>query len=570
MFRTLPTDALDFMNWPWAQIEPYYQELAGRPIGTASVAAWLADWTRLAELVYESYQRLYVMITVDTTDQDAERRYNEFLDGVHPQAQAADQNLKEKLLASGLEPAGFERPLKNLRTEAEIFSPANLPLRSQELKLSAEYNRIIGAQTILWEGEETTLSQLAPVYQEQDRARRERAWRLSAGRQLADRQAINEVWTQLIQIRCKIAENAGLPDYRLYRWKQLLRLDYTPADCLQFHQSIEQVAVPAAQRLYEKRHQHLGVERLRPWDLEVNPFGQPPLRPFTHIDQLKKGVSSIFHRVDAQLGEYFDRMQSAGLLDLENRKGKAPGGYCTEFLAAGQPFIFMNSVGLHDDVQTLIHEGGHAFHVYEVVKLPYIQQRQVGMEFGEVASMGMELLASPYLAADQGGFYSAQDAARARVEHLTGAVLFWPYMAVVDAFQHWVYENPQAASDPQNCDARWAELWGRFMIGVDWDGLEDEMATGWQRKLHIHTDPFYYVEYGLAQLGAFQVWRNALQDQAGAVAAYRKALSLGGTVSIFDLYAAAGAKFAFDAGTLQDAIDLAEKTIAQLEDEYVS
>jgi len=190
------------------------------------------------------------------------------------------------------------------------------------------------------------------------------------------------------------------------------------------------------------------------------------------------------------------------------------------------------------------------------------------MECGEVASMGMELLASPYLAVDQGGFYSHQDAARARVEHLTGAVLFWPYMAVVDAFQHWVYENPQAASDPQNCDSRWAELWGRFMIGVDWDGMEDEMITGWQRKLHIHTDPFYYVEYGLAQLGAFQVWRNALQDQAGAVEAYRKALSLGGTVSVFDLYAAAGAKFAFDVETLGEAVNLIEDTIRQLEIEY--
>ncbi len=569
MFNLLPSDALDFMNWPWERIEPYYQELASASLDSSNVAAWLADWTRLAELIYESYQRLYVMITVDTTDQDAERRYNKFLDGVYPQAQAADQDLKEKLLDSGLEPAGFERPLQNLRAEAEIFSPANLSLRSQELKLSADYNRIIGAQSIQWDGQETTLAQLLPVYQEQDRARRERAWRLAAGRQLADRQAINELWAELVQVRCQMAENAGLPDYRAYRWKQLLRLDYTPQDCLRFHQSIEQVAVPAAQRLYEKRRQRLGVEKLRPWDLEVDPFGQPPLRPFTRIAELENGVSTIFHQVDAQLGEYFDRMRGAGLLDLENRKGKAPGGYCTEFIAAGRPFIFMNAVGLHDDVQTLIHEGGHAFHVYEVVKLPYIQQRQVGMEFGEVASMGMELLASPYLTSDQGGFYSPQDAARARLEHLTGAVLFWPYMAVVDAFQHWAYENSRAASDPQNCDARWAELWGRFMLGVDWDGLEDEMVTGWQRKLHIHTDPFYYVEYGLAQLGAFQVWRNALQDQAAAVAAYRKALALGGTVSISNLYAAAGAKFAFDADTLQQAIDLAEKTIDELEDKYV-
>jgi oligoendopeptidase F len=372
-----------------------------------------------------------------------------------------------------------------------------------------------------------------------------------------------------MQLRCQLAENAGQPDYRSYRWKQLLRLDYTPQDCVRFHQAIEQIAVPAALRLYQKRQQRLGVDRLRPWDLDVNPFGQPPLRPFTEITQLEDGVTRIFHRVDPQLGEYFAQMRRAGLLDLDNRKGKAPGGYCTEFIAVNQPFIFMNSVGLHEDVQTLLHEGGHAFHVYETAPL-CIQQRQVGMEFAEVASMGMELLSAPYLIREQGGFYSPQDAARARVEHLSGAILFWPYMAVVDAFQHWAYENPQAASHPQNCDARWAELWARFMIGVDWGGLEDELVTGWQRKLHIHTDPFYYVEYGLAQLGAMQVWRNALQDQARAVAAYRRALALGSTASVPELYAAAGAKFAFDADALKAVIDLAEQTIDDLEAEYVS
>jgi oligoendopeptidase F len=258
-------------------------------------------------------------------------------------------------------------------------------------------------------------------------------------------------------------------------------------------------------------------------------------------------------------------MRNEDLLDLENRKNKAPGGYTTHFDVTRRPFVFMNAVGIHDDVQTLLHEGGHAFHYFEASPLRYIQQAHVPMEFAEVASMSMELLASPYLAKDSGGFYSSADARRARVEHLEGNILFWPYMAVVDAFQHWVYENPQDAADPAACDAAWGREWKRFMCVVEWDGLEDEMVTGWQRKLHIFQVPFYYVEYGLAQLGAVQVWRNALQDQNGAVASYRKALSLGGTVTLPQMYQTAGARLAFDAGTLGEAVALMEAKIAELE-----
>ena len=273
----------------------------------------------------------------------------------------------------------------------------------------------------------------------------------------------------------------------------------------------------------------------------------------------------MFHRVDSRFGEYYDTMARESLLDLDNRKNKAPGGYCTSFPMSRRPFIFANAVGLPDDLQTMLHESGHAFHNFERYALPYTQQRQVGLEFAEVASMSMELLAAPYLAAKDGGVYSEADAARAHIEHLEKNILFWPYMAVVDAFQHWVYENPADAADPSKCDAQWAAQWNRFMSGVDWSGLEEEMKTGWQRKLHIHQVPFYYVEYGLAQLGAVQIWANALSDQAGAVASYRRALALGGTVLLPQLFAAAGAKFAFDAATLRKYVDLMERTIEKLE-----
>lgn len=570
---SLPQNPEELMRWAWPQIEPHYQALAARDLTPANVHPWLADWSRLSEHISEMKHRLSVATTVSTADADAERRYKTYLDEVYPAAQAAEQKLKEKLLASGLKPEGLETALRNMRAEAALFREANLPLLAEELKLKTEYDKIVGAQTVTWEGQETTLSQLHAVYQHPDRAVRERAWRLASERQLADREAINALWQKFLRLRRQIAANAGFgDDYRAYRWQQQLRFDYTPADCVSFHRAIEEVAVPAARRIYERRRQRLGVETLRPWDLvdgwysrPADPPGHPPLRPFQNVAELETTTSIIFHRVDPQLGAHFDAMRREGLLDLENRKHKAPGAYCETFESVRRPFIFMNAVGLHDDVQTLLHESGHAFHVFEFSPLPYIQQLQVGLEFAEVASMGMELLASPYLAGAHGGFYAEADSARARIEHLERSILFWPFMAVVDAFQHWVYENPDAALDPANCDAQWGQLWDRFMTGVDWGGLEQANRTGWHRKLHIHEEPLYYVEYGLAQLGAVQVWRNALRDQTGAVAAYRRALALGGTVPLPQLYAAAGAKFAFDADTLRAAVNLMEDTISKLD-----
>jgi oligoendopeptidase F len=557
----------EFSHWSWSQIEPYTLELNQREINAADLTDWLADWSQLSGLVYETYQRLYVAITVDTTDQSAQRRYNAFLDEVFARYEAAEQKLKEKLLASGLVIEGFELPLRNLRAEAAIFAEENLPWLAKELKLKCEYDRITGGQTVDWQGQETTLLQLQSAYRQPDRGQRELAWRLAADRQLADRQAINELWVELMDVRGRLARNAGLSDYRAYRWTQLLRFDYSPEQCAQFHRAIKEVAVPATRYLHEKRRQKLCVSALRPWDLYINLDGQAPLHPFDQVSELEEGVARIFRQLDPDLGGYFEIMRREGLLDLDNRKGKAPGGYCTDYPVSGRPFIFMNAVSLQEDVQTLIHEGGHAFHVFECNRLPYFQQKRIGLEFMEVASTAMELLVAPYLVQSQGGFYSPAEAARARIEFLDSAICFWPYMAVVDAFQHWVYQNHQAASDPVNCDAKWAELWGVYMADEDWEGLEAELVTGWQRKLHIIQDPFYYVEYGLAQLGAFQIWQNSLEDQRAAVAAYRKALAQGGTVSLPEVYRLAGAKLAFDEQTLREAIELGIATIERLERE---
>jgi oligoendopeptidase F len=573
MFDTLPTTATKFANWSWEEIAPYYEDLAQRPLTAATVDQWLRDWSHLGKLMAEAMSRLSIANTIDTRDEAVEQQYRDYLNNVFLAAQPSEQILKQKLLASGLVPDGMAVPLHKMLAEAELFREENLPLVAQERELTLVYNKTIGAQTIEWEGEERTLTQLTPFFHTPDRDVRETIWQRRSERQLADRDTLNKVWTKLLDNRLQQATNAGFGDvagnvdYRAYRWQFLKRFDYTPADCETFHQAIEEVIVPAATRIYQQLAADLGVDRLRPWDLDADtyPLQFPALKPFDDVAELEERSAAVFHRVDPVLGDYFETMRRENLLHLPNSKGKSPGAYCTAYPHVKRPFIFMNAVGTGSDVKTLLHEAGHAFHVFEASRLPYAHQMRTGSEFAEVASMAMELLASPYLKAEDGGFYTeTADYARHRLAHLQKIVTFWPYMAVVDAFQHWVYTHPQAARDAANCDAAWFDLWDRFIPAIDWSGLQAAKETGWQRKLHIFRYPFYYVEYGLAQLGAVQVWHNARHDQAGAVAQYRSALALGGTEPLPQLYEAAGARFAFDTNTVNQAVTLIEQVMAEL------
>lgn len=566
MFDNLPNDANVALEWSFDRFQPYLDVLLERDLTADTVDGWMTDWSAIGKLMSEVAIRLQVATTQYTEDEAIEARFNAFMENVYPQAMTYTDKLNRKLLDSGLQPANFEVPLRNMRAEAELFREENLALETQKSKLDLEFDKLIGAQTVEWNGEERTLRQMLPVLLEQNRDLREKAWRLMADRQLQDRSALNDLWARYMDIRGKIADNADMADYRAYQWKAMHRFDYSPKDAETFQNAIEEVVVPAARRIYEKKRARLGVDSLRPWDTAVDPDGKPPLKPYNSTQELMDGMTRMFSEVDPALGAYFQTMRDEDLLDLENRKGKAPGGYCTDLPLAKRPFIFMNSVGLHDDVQTLLHEGGHAFHAFEALKLPYTQQQEPPMEFAEVASMSMELLGAPYLTKDKGGFYNESDAARARLEHLESNINFWPYMAVVDAFQHWVYTNHKAATDAANCDAKWGELWDRFMGGIDYSGFDDVKVTGWHRKLHIFQIPFYYIEYGLAQLGAVQVWGNSLTDQAGAIQSYLNALALGGTATLPALFQTAGAKFAFDADTLKQAVDLMEGTIESLDE----
>lgn len=549
----------------WEDFAPQFEALLATDLTAENIEAWLKEWSKIGQLLGEVRARLAVQHTIDTNDTEAETRYFNYIENIQPQLNQINEQLTRKFVESGLAPVELKIPLRDMQATLDIFQEENLPLLTKEQKTGSEYNKIIGARAVEWDGEEITVLELAKEFQSDDRAIREKAWRAMAQRQLEDRPAINDLWTQFMDLRGQITKNAGMTSYRDYKWKDRNRHDYTPADSQQFHAAIERVVVPAMVKLNEKRRERLGVETLRPWDLNVDEMGKPPLRPFATADEFASTANHILDNVDPELGHYFKIMREENLLDLDNRKGKAPGGYCTSFDVIDRPFIFMNAVGLQRDVRTLLHEAGHAFHVFETADLPYYPMQWYPLEFAEVASMAMELLASPYWSEDYGGYYPADDAARARIEHLENIIRFWPYMSVVDAFQHWVYENHALASDPANCDAKWTELWHRFMQGVDWSGLEDEVATGWHNKQHIHRAPFYYIEYGVAQLGAVQVWNNALKDKSQAIQQYRQALSLGGGATLPDLYKAAGAQLAFDADTLSEAVNLIMSTLDNLE-----
>jgi oligoendopeptidase F len=565
MFTSLPKSVTDIRDWTWEQYQPFVDDLLNRELTEASLDAWMHDWAKLSNLVSENMARARLANDQDTSDEHAEAYLKHLFATIFPPMSQASNELAKKLVDSGLQPENFTLPLRKMQADIDIFRIENVPLQVREQALGMEYGKVVSNQSAQWEGEEVTLLELQKVLQSEDRDLRERSWRLWAYRWLEDRDAINNIWTQVFDVRQEMAKNAGFANYRDYRWKQFKRFDYTPDDCQTFHDAIEQVVVPAAQRANARRMAKLGIDTLRPWDLEVDISGLPALRPWKDITDFEAKAESVFSAVDPDLGHYFQTMRQENLLDLPNRKNKGPGAYCTRFGAVARPFIFMNAVNRRDDVRTLLHEAGHAFHGFETMKhLAYPQQQAYPIEFAEVASMAMELLASPYLTHEYGGYYSEEEAARDRIDHLERIIFFWPYMAVVDGFQQWAYTSGDDAKDPAACDEKWQELWQRF-IKVDYSGLDATQMTGWHRKQHIYRYPFYYVEYGLAQLGAVQVWARALNDQALAVKDYRSALALGGTRNLHELYGAAGVKFAFDADTLGTAVELIESTISDLE-----
>jgi len=562
MIPNLPPTAADLDLTRWEAIAPYFEALEARALPPEAVGDWLADWSRLTELVGEGAALLSIAYSQDTEDPARKAAYLQYVREVGPRVRTADQRLKERLLETGWAADDLETTLQQFRADVDLFRADNVALLAEEQALGARYSEIIGALTVDFDGAERTLAQLAPYRASPDRAVREAAWHAGTERMQDVREALDGLFDELFELRRRIAANAGYADYRDYKWRQLGRFDYTPADAERFGDAILEAVVPALERQSRRRAELLGLAALRPWDLDVDPYGQAPLEPFQDVEELAAASERIFERVDGELAAMFRTLRSEDLLDLDNRKGKAPGGYCATLAARGRPFIFMNAVGTDENVRTLLHEAGHAFHVFERNGLPLVWQRRSPMEFSEVASMSMELLTTPFLERAEGGFYSRPEALRARIGHLERVISFLPYMATVDAFQHWLYAHPD--HDQAARDAVWLRLHERFVVGADWRGHEAARESLWQHKLHIFQVPFYYIEYGIAQLGALQVWRNSLADAPGALADYRRALALGGTRPLPQLFEAAGARLAFDAPVVAEIVALVEGELDQL------
>jgi oligoendopeptidase F len=559
---TLPDSPAAFADATWDDVAPYFDALAAAPLDRETADPWLGRWSRLEELIGEAATLAMIAYTGDTADAAKEAAYLRFSTQIYPKLDEQQVRLARRLLDLGLEPPSLATTVRRFRTDAEIFREANVPLFAELEELSAAYQKITGGLSADWDGERKTIPQLQPYLKSPDRAVRERAFRLGADAYLAMREELAALFDRMYGLRVRVAENAGFPDFQRYCFAAKHRFDYTPEDCARFHAAVERTVVPAVARLSEYRRRKLGVETLRPWDLSVDLERSTPLTPFETVDEFVAGARRVFHQVDPQLGAEFDLLAEEGLLDLESRPGKAPGGYCTNLHVRERPFIFMNAVGVPDDVSTLVHEAGHCFHDFAMTRLPLVWQRSTGHEAAELASMSMELLAAPHLARPT-GFYDPEDAGAARIEHLTDVLESLAHIASVDAFQSWIYTSGRGG-DAAARDEAWLRLRERFDAATDWTGLEPQRVARWYRQLHIFELPFYYIEYGIAQLGALQVWRSSLRDHAGAVRRYREALELGGTRPLPEIYAAAGARLIFDEDGMGELVDLVEREISAL------
>lgn len=538
---------LDFNDW--SQIARLFDALDQRPVNPD----WLADWSELNAALDEEGSRRYIAMTCHTDDADTEKAYLDFVERIDPQLKPRQFALSRRYVAAALPGARYEVFNRDTAVGVELYRDENVPLETEENKLGQQYQKLTGSLTVQFRGEEKTLVQMSRYSEETDRALRQEAWTLVANRRLQERETLETLFDQLFQLRLRIAGNAGCRDYIEYAFRSKRRFDYTADDCRRFHEAVERDVMPLVRRLQAERRRQLGLPALRPWDLAVDPLGRPPLRPFATGEELSRGAQEIFNRVDPELGAQYALLRDRRLLDLENRKGKAPGGYQAGLNECRLPFIFMNAVGLQRDVETLLHEGGHAFHSLESKDEElYAYRANVPLEFAEVASMSMELLGNEHLEV----YYSPADAARARRNHLEGIVSILGWIATVDAFQLWLYANP-GHSRPDRAKA-WNDLLTRFGGDVDWSGLDAARAHLWHRQLHIFLHPFYYIEYGIAQLGALQVWRNARRDRGQALRDYRRGLALGGARPLPELFAAAGCRFDFSAATIQPLMKMIE------------
>lgn len=536
----------DFTVTTWEALEPFFATLLNASINSkADLEAWLKNSSELEAVISEDACWRQVRMTCDTENKELEEAFNYFYMEIAPKMQPYADKLNKKLIACAftqeLDHDKYFTYLRSIKKSIELFREENIPINSDLSVMQQQFGQIAGKMMVEVEGKEYTLQQAAKFLESPDRKLREEVYLKIQNRRYADRDALNELFNKLVEKRHQIALNTGFANYRDYKFKELGRFDYTPQDCFNFHEAIKKHVVPLVKLIYEEQRKAIGVDVLRPWDMEAEPAGIKPLQPFNSSKELLEKSIVCFQQLNPFFADCLTKMNELKRFDLDSRKGKAPGGYNMPLAETGAPFIFMNAAGTLDDVTTMVHEGGHAVHSFLTHNLELTGFKEYGAEIAEVASMAMELFSMEHWNIF---FTDADELRRAKFKQLERVLTILPWIARIDAFQHWIYENPKHTVEERA--NYWVKLADEFSTGmIDTTGLEHFRPTEWQRQLHLYEVPFYYIEYGIAQLGAIGLWMQFKQDQQKALSNYINALSLGGTKPLPELYEAAGLKFDF-------------------------
>jgi len=552
----------------WENIEPLTNDLMERQLSCSScIEGLISDSSELAEHISETGALLYIGMTCDTESEEKKESFLDFMSNIRPKLSEFSDALNRRIVnhsSVGDLPSRYDLMLRGMRTDVEIFRKENIPLGVRQTELVTEAQTINGAMTVEFEGQEMTFPQMGKYLESNDRSQRQAAWMTMSARRMEDSERLSEIFDELITIRHQMAINAGFESYTQYMFRAMHRFDYTIEDCLEFHDSVESVCMPILKKINEERCDGLGIGELSPWDVNEKGgsgpdiHGRKPLRPFETVDEMVEKLSVMFHEISNDLGGKFDKLVEMDTLDLETRKGKAPGGYQYYLEKSRVPFIFMNAAGLQGDLETMIHEAGHAFHSLYCGHLELIDERDYPIEFAEVASMSMELLTQPWW--DK--FYESEEADRARRAHLEGVVFLLPWIATIDSFQHWIYANPGHSKEER------AEVWlsirDKFGSDMDWTGHTDFKELSWQQQGHLFGVPFYYIEYGIAQLGSLQLWKTQMGDPQKALDDYANAMSLGNTRTLPELFAAADLELGFNEGHFMSLMGTVETALSEL------
>lgn len=557
---------VDFTVTDWQSIEPYFKALLDKEIHTPEeLEQWLLQLSELEAVVSEDACWRQIKMTCDTTDPSLEAAFNFFCTDIQPHLQHYSDLLNKKLvnhpLTATLPQKEYFTYLRSIKKSIDLFREENIPLQSELAVLQQQFGVISSKMTVTINGNEYTLQQAAKFLESSDRNLREETYRKIQERRLRDRDALNELFNTLMDKRNQVAANAGFSSYIDYRFKELGRFDYGQEECFAFHEAVKQHVVPLVKQVHEKKKQKLGIDTLRPWDLEADEEGTQPLSPFTTGRELTEKTIECFTRLRPFFGDCLKKMDGIHHLDLESRKGKAPGGYNCPLAESGAPFIFMNAAGQMHDVTTMVHEGGHAVHSFLAHPLKLTGFKEYPMEIAEVASMAMELFSMEYWDVF---FDNAEELRRAKEHQLERVITLFPWIAIIDKFQHWLYAHPGHTNDERT--TAWMDILTAFGDGVvDYSGLEVYRSNAWQRQLHLFEVPFYYIEYGIAQLGAIGMWMQYKQDREQALNNYCNALALGGTATLPQLYEAAGLKFDFSPAVIKELMDFVKTELDKVQ-----